>query len=226
MSRGSAAPRAVRTDHPTRTRLLRAAVGLFAEQGYEATSVRQLCDRAGANVAAVGYHFGSKSGLYDAAIDFARAESNERNTWVALDTDRDFWSDAPPEDRLRRFVAMMLDHALDEEGGASDLSRIMIHEMLDPTPAFERQIEISIERVFGALRDICDELAGGGEGQGDPDTAARRALLISAQCLYPALVARTMPRMHEGVRFDTAGRAALASLIADSVLASIACPPE
>ena len=61
-------------EHPTRTRLLHAAVKLFAAQGYEATSVRQVCERADANVAAVGYHFGGKSGLYDAAIDFAREE--------------------------------------------------------------------------------------------------------------------------------------------------------
>lgn len=47
----------------TRRRLLEAAERLFAERGFEATSVRAVTGRAGANLAAVNYHFGSKTGL-------------------------------------------------------------------------------------------------------------------------------------------------------------------
>ncbi|AJE43628.1 TetR/AcrR family transcriptional regulator [Streptomyces nodosus] len=47
----------------TRTKILDAAEHLFAEHGYRGTSVRAITDRAGANVAAVGYHFGSKAEL-------------------------------------------------------------------------------------------------------------------------------------------------------------------
>ncbi|WP_430785323.1 TetR/AcrR family transcriptional regulator [Actinoplanes sp. G11-F43] len=47
----------------TRTQLLDAAEHLFAEHGYRGTSVRAITDRAGANLAAVGYHFGSKADL-------------------------------------------------------------------------------------------------------------------------------------------------------------------
>lgn len=206
----------------TRDRLLGAAVRLFAEQGFDATSVRQACDAAGANVAAVSYHFGSKSALYDAAIDFARAESNERNPWVELDAARDFWAGAPPETRLRNFVAMMLDHALAGEGRASDLSRIMMHEMLDPTPAFERQVEVSIARVFAALRGICRELwlDAGGAAPDEP-TLTRLALLVSGQCLYPALAADCLASLHPETSLDRDGRAALAELVADGVLGLI-----
>jgi len=44
----------------TRERLLQAAELLFIEHGYEAMSLRQITRRAGANLAAVNYHFGSK----------------------------------------------------------------------------------------------------------------------------------------------------------------------
>lgn len=54
----------------TRQRLLDVAERLFAEQSYEATSLRQLTTAAGANLAAVHYHFGSKEGLFRAV--FAR----------------------------------------------------------------------------------------------------------------------------------------------------------
>lgn len=47
----------------TRTKILDAAEHLFAEHGYRGTSVRAITDLAGANLAAVGYHFGSKAEL-------------------------------------------------------------------------------------------------------------------------------------------------------------------
>lgn len=47
----------------TKTRLLDAAERLYAANGISATSVRQITDTAKANVAAVSFHFGGKSGL-------------------------------------------------------------------------------------------------------------------------------------------------------------------
>jgi AcrR family transcriptional regulator len=53
---------------PTRERLLDAAERLFAEAGYPATSLRQITAAAGANLAAVNYHFGSKEALFHAVF--------------------------------------------------------------------------------------------------------------------------------------------------------------
>lgn len=50
----------------TRRRLLDAALGLFASQGFAATSVRQLADEAKVAVPAIAYHFNDKAGLYRA----------------------------------------------------------------------------------------------------------------------------------------------------------------
>src|SRR5437763_359353 len=52
----------------TRARLLEAAGGGFAAEGDEAASIRKICERVGANVAAVNYHFGSKERLYIEAL--------------------------------------------------------------------------------------------------------------------------------------------------------------
>jgi AcrR family transcriptional regulator len=52
----------------TRTKILDAAEHLFAEHGYRGTSVRAITDLAGANLAAVGYHFGSKAELLAAVV--------------------------------------------------------------------------------------------------------------------------------------------------------------
>ena len=49
---------------PTKSRLLEGAGEEFAEKGFELARVRAICDRAGANLAAINYHFGDKEHLY------------------------------------------------------------------------------------------------------------------------------------------------------------------
>src|SRR5882757_2402756 len=55
----------------TRTRLMEAALDLLSERGDEGVSLRELTDAAGANVAAVSYHFGSLQALLDGAVEDA-----------------------------------------------------------------------------------------------------------------------------------------------------------
>ncbi|MDF2836236.1 MAG: TetR family transcriptional regulator [Paenibacillus sp.] len=50
-------------------RILAAAKSLFAKQGFDGTSIRQICEEAGANVALVSYHFGGKENLFGALLE-------------------------------------------------------------------------------------------------------------------------------------------------------------
>src|SRR6478736_4764696 len=55
----------------TQARLLEAALTLISERGEDGVTLRELTDAAGANVAAVSYHFGSLQSLCDAAVEHA-----------------------------------------------------------------------------------------------------------------------------------------------------------
>lgn len=68
----------------TRERILDAAEHLFAENGVAATSLRAIMKAAGANVAAVHYHFGSRTGLLQALLA-RRAEPVNRRRLEMLD---------------------------------------------------------------------------------------------------------------------------------------------
>jgi AcrR family transcriptional regulator len=56
------------TKDPVRQRVLTAARELFAQRGYEGTSVRDITARAKANLAAITYHFGSKEALFHTVL--------------------------------------------------------------------------------------------------------------------------------------------------------------
>ncbi|WP_134702503.1 TetR family transcriptional regulator [Ammoniphilus sp. YIM 78166] len=57
------------TEADIKLRILLAARKLFAMQGYEGTSVRQICEEAGGNVALVSYHFGGKENVFYALFE-------------------------------------------------------------------------------------------------------------------------------------------------------------
>ena len=52
----------------TKERILDTAEGLFAEHGFPATSMRDITNAAGVNLAAINYHFGSKESLLIAVL--------------------------------------------------------------------------------------------------------------------------------------------------------------
>lgn len=138
-------------DDPTRERLLDAAGAVFAEQGFQSTTIRDICNRAGANVAAVNYHFRDKLGLYfevlHASVCAAEAQAGSPAQIPA-----------DPEQALAAFVTSLLNR-LNRAGerGVWHL-RLMVHEMASPSEAFPRIVDEIIGPRYSGLRAIVGEM--------------------------------------------------------------------
>lgn len=97
----------------TKAKILDAAERLFAEQGFEATSLRAITTEAGTNLAAVNYHFQSKDALIDAVIGRRLAPINQKRL-ERLEACLVAAGDGPPS--LEGIIEAFLAPVLESEG--------------------------------------------------------------------------------------------------------------
>ena len=102
----------------TQARLLESASYIFAEKGFRDATIAEICERAGANLAAVNYYFRSKEKLYIEAWRSAFEEAIRKHPpeGDAEETD-------PPEKRLRARMAAFIGRALDRDNRDFDIMR-------------------------------------------------------------------------------------------------------
>src|SRR5450759_1436435 len=112
----------------TRMRLLDAAREVFSQHNFQGATVREICRRAEANVAAVNYHFGSKDGLFAEALNFAQLAALQKANVEAAEC---------PRIRLRLFLRDFMLMLLDEKNPSSQC-RIMAPELADPPPRWTK----------------------------------------------------------------------------------------
>jgi AcrR family transcriptional regulator len=122
----------------TRTALVRVALDRFGAKGYEATSTREIAAAAGANIAAIAYHFGGKDGLRLACADFVVAALSELLAGALGGAERiEAMSPAAARDLLAGVVSAMIDGIVARES-ARPIARFVLREMFEPSAAFER----------------------------------------------------------------------------------------
>src|ERR1700759_1999467 len=93
----------------TRGRILEAALELFADSGFEGASTRAIADRAGVNLPAIQYYFGSKEGLYRAVVEQISQQMQAGVSPIA-DRVRDVLQNGQPSrQRLVDLLSDMLD---------------------------------------------------------------------------------------------------------------------
>ena len=139
----------------THTRLLESACEVFAEKGYRDATIAEICEKAGANIAAVNYHFRSKENLYAEAWQHSFQQSLQ-----AHPPDGGVSPDAPAEERFRAKIRAFLQRGLDTCNAAF---LIMHMEIANPTGLLDevrREMIAPLQESMHALiRELLDEHA-------------------------------------------------------------------
>jgi AcrR family transcriptional regulator len=123
--------RAVKPQHETRTRILDAAEELFMLHGFEGTSMRLLTGKAGVNLAAVNYHFGSKDALIEAVFR-RRLDPMNAARIAALEALEAAGRPLSPETIIRAFVGEGLRMIEDTKTGGRSFIRLLGRTYTEP----------------------------------------------------------------------------------------------
>jgi AcrR family transcriptional regulator len=194
----------------TRRRLLEAAGEVFAEHGYRAATIQEICRRADANIAAVNYHFTDKEQLYRAVVRYAEEEGGGEEPRLLP-------PDTPAKERLRAHVEWFLYHLLDE-GRPAWHGRIIAREMIEPTAALDELVEGHMRATLGRLSAIVRDLLG-------PDATEEQVrscgFSVTGQCLFYHNCAPVIARLYPGMTFGRAQVPALAEHITRFSLAGL-----
>ena len=153
-------------------RVLEAAGQVFADKGFEGATVREICQRAGVNIAAVNYYFRDKERLYIEAVKLA-CHGQEQFPLPA-------WPEGTPDSvKLRDFIQTMVRRMVDNHR-AQWQRQLFLREMAQPTAACAELVREVIRPMAEVLSGILRELM-----PGVPE--AKRWLIgfsIVGQCLF------------------------------------------
>ncbi|MFE3257241.1 TetR/AcrR family transcriptional regulator [Nocardia sp. NPDC059091] len=139
----------------TRERLLAAALELLAQRGQEGVTLREITDNAGANVAAVSYHFGSLKALCDAAIE----QALERYLDAQIQELGAVESTATLQDLAAAFARPMV-RALAAGGQDLAVMRTVARIGIDPPEGWDRLNEKFDRTRAESLRVLTNHLPG------------------------------------------------------------------
>jgi AcrR family transcriptional regulator len=173
----------------TREKLLEAAVELFAERGYSATSVDLLCRKADIVKTALYWHFGSKEGLLAAAIEHVAGDFIE-------EIERSVYSTGDPNERLDRAVAG-LRQIVEKRPHLMRLLVSVAYERSEVSPATRDALQKVLDRADGAVMRAIEDAAGF-----RPEGVERAAHLIIALLVHASLRRLVEPELELGPIFE------------------------
>ena len=132
-------------------RILKVAVELFSQKGYRSTTVREICSKAGVNVALVNYHFKGKLGLGEEVVDYLFGPMSMAE-----------WDDLPEEfstlsgwmDAVRGFIRRFISAEGGELGRQMARSNLVFRELDAPSELFPIMFEKYMEPIQRRLKRL------------------------------------------------------------------------
>lgn len=159
----------------TRERVLEAASELFAQRGFRSASARAISAKAGANAAAISYHFRGKRGVYEAVLTYAPpGQPGCIGATESVDRPADMASR-----RLRAFIHGWLSRLL---GNGFDAwqAQVAARELIEPVGGLSHEAQDAALRPLVQLETIVRGILPHAS-----DEAVRYSMLsIAGQCLF------------------------------------------
>jgi AcrR family transcriptional regulator len=163
----------------TRTKLLLAALDVFGRYGFEGAATREIAKRAGANLAAIVYHFGSKDVLHQAVAEHV-VEQMDARIGGSLDQAAEALAGSVDRPTARRLLQRIVDAHIDAMLGEAEAElwgRFILREQMEPSASFDviddfmLRCQSTTTELVAFLRDL------------DPqsDEAMLRSFAISGQ---------------------------------------------
>jgi AcrR family transcriptional regulator len=200
--------------HTTKEKLLSAAGDVFVDKGFRDATVAEICKRAGANISAVNYYFGSKEALYQETWHHSFAESMK-----AHPQDGGVGEDAPAEDRLRGQLKAHIERIADENTRDFFISQM---EIANPTGLLEKIMRLELDPLRDKTLSVMRELLGPEATEQHVDFCETS---IISMCVHPMIMRRVWARygaenIGPTIAFDDPG--AFADHVVTFALAGIA----
>ncbi len=192
-----------------RDRILQVACELFAETGFYGTHLREICQRAGTNVAGVCYHFRSKEGLYHAVImEAGRRPSANGEDFVAL-------PHLPAEQKFLKLIESLLQRLSAEYVW---IAKLLTRELMDAGCGGQNYAAPWLERDFVLLQAVMRDLLG---AKANNESIRLHALSVLSECVFYSLAGEKQNRALVPLGVCLPGRACLARLITQRSLGAL-----
>ena len=195
----------------TRTKLLDAAGEVFAQSGFQGATVREICAKAGVNIALVNYHFGDKLELYTEVLRHSVGASGNGIIKQAIA------SSAPPEEAFRELIHAMLMRVCRSDRPGWQF-RLMVHEFAQPTPAMATVIDETMRPVYDRFRELIGKML---HLPADHDQVRLSTHSVIAQVVHYVHARHVVSRVWPDLELNPERVAQIATHIADFSLAGL-----
>ena len=195
----------------SRDDILDAATTIFADKGFDAASVREICAAANVNIAAVNYHFGSKAGLYREAVlsAYHRASPSTMPTLGSVGGD----ADAALAGWIDWYVLRCV------RPGRDPATRLMLREAAHPSEALTGVVESVLHPVYQGLEEIVRSWL---PASTDARTLKLQCLSIIGQCLVHRVCREMIDRLPVEPAIGPDDARAIADLVLANARAALA----